>query len=455
MSGYTNDGALAYRRYLIYVGFTAGPIAMLGALQLNYFTLYATDELLIAPAVVGTIFAIARIYDGVTDLLIGWWSDQREGRSGRRRPLLIISAGSFIVLPLLWLPPISLDGIALIAFFAVALLAFETFSTLYNVPFISMGIEVARTPKKRAFAIVVDRAVGIVGLVGGLALMQFLINSDDARATLPPFILGLAVILFLTTIGFGLALRELPLKQEGDERTPFRLLREMWSIRYYRQFMAVVCAETFCYASIGFGAVYVMQYVVERPELTILIFLTYFVLQYLTPMLWYRLIPRFGLVKVWLYGQYLWFLAFLLFPLVLIFGLPAFWLMAALGGIASAAGICAGRAVLGDIVDYDAHRSKRQRQGIYTTTFLLAGKIVSAAAVFALGWLLELSGYVPGANQNTAVIAAISLSVSALPLIAVTCSILILRRYDFYTTTEKSDGLREALPLDGRPTAVS
>ncbi len=197
-----------------------------------------------------------------------------------------------------------------------------------------------------------------------------------------------------------------------------------------------------------------MQYVVERPELTILIFLTYFVLQYLTPMLWYRLIPRFGLVKVWLYGQYLWFLAFLLFPLVLIFGLPAFWLMAALGGIASAAGICAGRAVLGDIVDYDAHRSKRQRQGIYTTTFLLAGKIVSAAAVFALGWLLELSGYVPGANQNTAVIAAISLSVSALPLIAVTCSILILRRYDFYTTTEKSDGLREALPLDGRPTAV-
>ena len=41
-----------------------------------YFLKYATDVLLLAPAAVGTIFAIAKLWDAVWNPLAGSWSDR-------------------------------------------------------------------------------------------------------------------------------------------------------------------------------------------------------------------------------------------------------------------------------------------------------------------------------------------------------------------------------------------
>ena len=108
--------------------------AMMG-LVLIYFLKFATDVLLIAPALVGAIFGAARIWDAVSDPLAGHWSDRTHHALGRRRPWLFISA---VLLPLgfvaLWTPPTQLDSLGLAVWFAFWVFFLHTALTVFSVP---------------------------------------------------------------------------------------------------------------------------------------------------------------------------------------------------------------------------------------------------------------------------------------------------------------------------------
>ena len=64
---------------------------MYGLINL-YLMIFATDFLAIAPATVGFIFGISRLWDAISDPLIGHLSDNTRTRFGRRRPWLVIAA---------------------------------------------------------------------------------------------------------------------------------------------------------------------------------------------------------------------------------------------------------------------------------------------------------------------------------------------------------------------------
>ena len=51
-----------------------------------YLMKYSADVLLVPPAAMGMIFMLGRVWDAVTDPLVGQWSDRTSTRWGRRRP---------------------------------------------------------------------------------------------------------------------------------------------------------------------------------------------------------------------------------------------------------------------------------------------------------------------------------------------------------------------------------
>ena len=65
-----------------------------------YIMKFSTDVLLIAPAVMGTIFGISRVWDAISDPMVGYLSDRTQTRLGRRRTWLLFSilpvSGMFI-----------------------------------------------------------------------------------------------------------------------------------------------------------------------------------------------------------------------------------------------------------------------------------------------------------------------------------------------------------------------
>ena len=56
-----------------------------------YVMKFSTDVLLIAPAVMGVIFSISRIWDAVSDPIAGYLSDRTTFKFGRRRTWILIS----------------------------------------------------------------------------------------------------------------------------------------------------------------------------------------------------------------------------------------------------------------------------------------------------------------------------------------------------------------------------
>ena len=58
----------------------------LSTLVLIYVTIYCTDTLGMPPALVGTLFMVSKLVDGVTDVLAGFIIDRTETRWGRGRP---------------------------------------------------------------------------------------------------------------------------------------------------------------------------------------------------------------------------------------------------------------------------------------------------------------------------------------------------------------------------------
>ena len=65
---------------------------IMGMLFATYLMKFATDELLIAPAVMGTLLFMARLWDGISDPLTGFLSDRTHSPFGRRRSWMLAAA---------------------------------------------------------------------------------------------------------------------------------------------------------------------------------------------------------------------------------------------------------------------------------------------------------------------------------------------------------------------------
>ena len=107
------------RDLVLYAGPIFGLTTTLFFVQF-YFLKFAADVLLIAPGVVGAVFALGRVWDAISDPLVGRLSDRTHTRLGRRRPWMLagipVLATAFAMT---WIPPRGLEGVALTAWITV------------------------------------------------------------------------------------------------------------------------------------------------------------------------------------------------------------------------------------------------------------------------------------------------------------------------------------------------
>jgi GPH family glycoside/pentoside/hexuronide:cation symporter len=114
----------------------------MGLLLGTYLMKFSTDVLLIAPAIMGSLIAASRLWDAISDPLVGYLSDQTNSVYGRRRSWMFFAAVPMgIGLVMIWSPPAVLDNMGTIIWMAVALLVYETASTAFYVPHGAIGVE--------------------------------------------------------------------------------------------------------------------------------------------------------------------------------------------------------------------------------------------------------------------------------------------------------------------------
>jgi GPH family glycoside/pentoside/hexuronide:cation symporter len=172
---------LPISRLAAYGGPTLGLGYLLFFVQF-YFLKFATDVLLLAPAVIGVAMMGAKLWDAVSDPLVGTWSDRTRSRLGRRRPWMLASLPVLLVsFAALWRPPGDWGSAGVTFFCVTALVLFYTGFTLYTVPHGSLGAELSPDPHQRTRAFAVRQMSWTVGLFLTFAAIQIARKAESPR----------------------------------------------------------------------------------------------------------------------------------------------------------------------------------------------------------------------------------------------------------------------------------
>ncbi|MEM8681978.1 MAG: MFS transporter [Pseudomonadota bacterium] len=120
----------------------------------------------LSPALVGTLGALPRLMDAITDPLMGYVSDNTRSRWGRRRPYLFVGAISVgIIFALLWQLPLGKSDSYYFWYFLGGSLIFYLAYTVYATPWVALGYELTPDYHERT------RLMGVQNFIGNIAYM--------------------------------------------------------------------------------------------------------------------------------------------------------------------------------------------------------------------------------------------------------------------------------------------
>ena len=111
----------------------------------NSFLLFYYNQILGVSATLTSIaLAIAIVFDAISDPVAGSVSDRFQSRWGRRHPFMFASAAPLgITLFLLFFPPDGMSELFYFGWVLVFAVSVRTFLTLYHIPHLALGAEMA------------------------------------------------------------------------------------------------------------------------------------------------------------------------------------------------------------------------------------------------------------------------------------------------------------------------
>jgi len=149
----------------------------------EYFLLFYYSQVLgVDFALVGLALMIAMFVDGITDPLVGYWSDNIKTRIGRRHPFMYgaaIPVGLIYILA--WNPPAGLTGNALFPYLLMITIATRVAYTFYEVPSSALVAELTDDYDERTSFLSFRYVFGWVGGVAMAAytLMFLLVETEE------------------------------------------------------------------------------------------------------------------------------------------------------------------------------------------------------------------------------------------------------------------------------------
>lgn len=423
-----------------------------------YLMKFATDVLLVPPAAMGMIFGLSRIWDAVSDPLAGYLSDRTEHRTGRRRPWILISAVpiglSFVMA---FGPPMSLEGTALVAWMAAGVFGFYSAMTLFVVPHMSLGAELATDYHERT-RIFASRHVGwTVGSILALAGMYVLISAEaEGPAVAREVTRELAALAGVVTLGMVVIcawrVRERPENWGRGGQRPFAAFGDVWRNPHARLLLIVTLVENLGAATIGILTLYIAEYIVERPDLAVFFILAYMVPSFASVPLWVPLSRRFGKKELWLFSMVLTALSFggMFFLTPGSVGLILF--LAFTAGLAGGCGGMIGPSVQSDVIDYDEYMTGERKEGAYFSAWNFVFKASFGITLMLTGFVLQFSGFEPKAEQTDSVRLALRSLYALYPLVCYLAGAAIFTRFSLDERTHRE--IRAALDQRRREAAA-
>ena len=334
----------------------------LNVLLIAYLTLVVGIE----PALAGSLVLLAKLFDVVTDLPMGWLTDRTRSRWGARRPYLFIAA---LVTPLsllmLFGPPVGDKVTYIIA----ALLLYATGYTLFNVPYLSMPAEMSTDTHLRTRMVAWRSLFISFGTLFGVAIAPYLIGRMGGGAEAYA-VLGkvMAVVVALAFFGCVFLTRQSAVRPERQAVVPIATqIATIARNRHFRTLLLIKVTHLLA-LSIGAGAsVFFYRFVLGYDLRTLGLYgAVTTVVWAMTMPIWTRVArnrgKRFGyFVATLAYGLMTmsWLFARANEPMLTLLGRGVIF------GLIAGGMLLMGNAMLQDVMDEDYRRTGHRKNGMF------------------------------------------------------------------------------------------
>ncbi|MBN2980949.1 MULTISPECIES: MFS transporter [Cohnella] len=358
----------------------------------SFYSYYYVEKLGLGVGLATIARTIYLVWDAVNNPMAGYLSDRTNTRHGRRRPWIFASIPLFMLtFIMVFSVPGELSESGLFVWFLTALVLFESVSTLLWVNYGALFPELFRGERLRAKASAVQQGFQIAAILIGTALTPIVYAAIGFGPMSVAYSLAFAAFM----LWFAFSVRE----DENARKAPPLPLKEAFrETLKNKPFWTFYIANSFAQTVNGLLASMIpfyAKYALKIPESQVA-FVLASVFVSIIPLVavWYFIVRKLGGLKSWR-------LALAVYGLSVI---PLWFAGGLWGGIA--AGIAAGFGMAGflvapallasRIVDLDAEKTGRRREGVYTAVagFVTRSSGLISAVAF---WLVGLAfGYVSG-----------------------------------------------------------
>ncbi len=396
-----------------------------------FLSFFYTDIFGISPAVVGTLFLVVRIFDAVTDPLMGAMTDRTKTKYGKFRPYLLWLAFPFGVISVLAFttPDFSEQGKVIYAFatYAVLMIAY----TAINIPYSALGGVITGDPKER---VSVQSYRFVFGMLGGLIVTAFtlpLVEWFGAGDKAKGYQLTIAamsvvgVIMFLVCFA-GTKERVAAPKQDSTFKQD---MASLWKNDQWRILSTVAFFVLVGMVMRNTLAIYYVKYFLLREDLITAFITLGMIGNIIGCAVAPSVVKRVCKIKVytsvlfiaaliciasyWIQADQ-WILAFVVYFIGNIFlqmGTPLLW------------------AKIADTVDYGQFKTGIRITGMTYSSVVFFIKLGLALGGAIVGWLLAYYGYQADTPQSPEAVQGILLSFTIFPAVAFIIVSWVMSRY--------------------------
>ncbi|QBF33667.1 MFS transporter [Thalassococcus sp. S3] len=367
-----------------------------------FLLFYMTEVLAISPFLAGFAFFLPRIWDVITDPLIGTISDRTRSRFGRRRPYMFAAAltAPLCFAAIFWGPDSS-DPFAAFLHVAAAYALTATFFTAFSIPYIAMPAEFTDLPAERTRVLAFRMAALVIGILMAGALGPELLSAGGGGIEgyrLMGIVLAAIMTAAMLYCVFGTAgTRHV---ERSSQRVAFtELARAVGSNRPFRALLLAFALQSLAIGAMLSMLPYFSSYILQGDEGTTTILFLCLVLPSLLTMPFWVWFARKSGKTIALAASTTLFLGSTLVLLAAHSGQVVIAYIAVGGmGLGYAGTQLFPFSILSDVVADDRASSSQTREGAYTGLWTACEKSCNAAGGFFAATLLGLFGFLESAG---------------------------------------------------------
>jgi len=380
-------------------------VSMPLAILMFYQLYFLTDIAGLRPDYAGWAIGIGKIWDAVTDPLMGFISDRTRTRWGRRRPYLLFGSFVwFIAMIILFTNPQLSNPTALFVWAVAAYCFLSTAFTVVNVPYSSLTPELTKDYHERSSLNGYRAVFMVIGTLIGAGAALPLINAlpnKNIGFSVMGIIFG-AVMMGATLVTF-FSVREPKLTEASKPKTNF--LKSYQQVFKTRPFIFILLTYMMCMVGVSIVSatmIYYFKYIQQKENLTTIALLILLVTAMIFIPVAVRISKRIGKKTTYAVGILIMAVAcMLVFALGHQLGTTFVFVMMFIAGVGLSTHYPMPWAMIPDTVEYGYLQTGERMEGGYYGVWTLFSK--AAQGLFALplvGLILQVTGYIPEVAQT-------------------------------------------------------